>query len=347
MAEQTTTCTATKDKQGTKRKLVESSAKFDGDATVISVSRRTDVPADKEKLARFLEGLRKGSITYEFPFLARNKNCDRTCTTPLDPRKVIAISWWSKDFRLLVEAWPQNVDILCKYRHHFSFTINGEDHSLLEPGLASTIQERLSQLAELAAICTSLGQDPNSSIMVHIDPIIVCEIPGSSPRMFNNLSHAGALADAMKALGLSRLHISFFQDSWTCVRSRMSRSKGHFIMKKLDAKERANLLDDLLIPHCSRNGIKLQTCTADDVVSFYAEAGTNLLSMGACVGARDISSIAGISGVIKNGSKKQRNKSSSSQRACTCYPHRDVGSQHTPCIHGCRYCFMNPAEYAW
>jgi hypothetical protein len=188
---------------------------------VICASRRTDLPADRAKLDNFLQCLRTGSITYDHPRFARNPVCHKQCTVDLRPESVLAISFWSKDYSHLLAAWTAN-PILSSYHHHFSFTINGPDHSILEPGVGPSFEARLEQLSALVALCRSLGQDPNASIKVHIDPIVRYSVDGGKTWQYN-LGHVGRLFDHMRSLGLARLHMSFMQFTWQSVRSRIAR----------------------------------------------------------------------------------------------------------------------------
>jgi len=130
----------------------------------------------------------------------------------------------------------------------------------------------------------------------------------------------------------------------------MRRASSHVVIEKLSTAERVELLDKYVLPHCRNNGVSLQTCTAVDVVNAATDTHPFPVTLGACVGTADVVAVCGSESCRElRSAKKKRGKVSeaSSQRWCTCHPHRDVGSQHEPCVHGCRYCFMNPKEYSW
>lgn len=83
---------------------------------VVSFSRRTDGVANEAQLDKFLAALAQH-------------------------RRTAVISWSSRDYTNLIHRWTndaQAAKVLNAYRHHFSFTINGESRSVLEPGLQSS-----------------------------------------------------------------------------------------------------------------------------------------------------------------------------------------------------------------
>jgi hypothetical protein len=94
----------------------------------------------------------------------------------MSPDAVLAISWWSKDYsHLLNDIWKNNKDILTKYHHHFTFTINGDANTILEPGLCSTLSQHYLQLRTIVTICKDMDQDPNKSIMaLHLLHFLIC-----------------------------------------------------------------------------------------------------------------------------------------------------------------------------
>ena len=302
---------------------------------VVCASRREDIPSNPEKLGQFIAALERGIIVYPHPRFSRNKVCDKTCTTDLKPESVLAIGWFSKNYHNLIDIWESKKSILSKYHHHFSFTINNEAHSILEPGLSATLQERIEvQIPSLVAICKDLGQDPNESILIHIDPIAVWKLPGSE-ELRDNTSHIESLCTTMKSLGLSRLHISFMQFSWRSVCCRVKSFKQNLEILDIPEELRIEIVKTKLLPY-TRESIAIQTCTAKDVVAVESCR----VSMGSCMGYEDIRAIT----KMKDLPNRTRHGSGST-RDCTCYPFRDIGSARDPCTNGCRYCFMHPKLY--
>lgn len=177
--------------------------------------------------------------------------------------------------------------------------------------------------------------------MVHLDPIVVYRVTSDAPGVIrDNLGHVRDLFVAMNSLRLTRLHISFMQFDWQSLAKRIRESTGHILFLKLNKAQQEAILLTKVLPLANEFGIKLQTCTAMDMVSLgYA-------SQGACVGWEDIYTITnGEIGPIKIQKPKT---DSDASRHCTCYPHQDVADKYVVrCTHGCRYCFIRPEIYDW
>jgi hypothetical protein len=316
---------------------------------VICASRRTDLPANQESLDDFLAALKVGSITFDHPHFAGNRENIPQLTRSLNPTDVAVISWWSKDYAKLINAWEENRQVLGRYNHHFTFTINGESASLLEPGVRTPLAGRLEQLSALVALCRSLGQNPNASIMVHVDPISVY-ITRPDGVEHDTLDHIPQLCAALQVCGLTRIHISFTQFTWRTVRSRLNALSDKFELVDLSLDRQMGLLRTRVFPHTTSAGIQLQTCTAIDAAAYGTEKAGQLppppLITGACVGRADIIAITPQI-EEKYAIPKHAKSTTAATRNCTCYPFTDVGTKHNPCTHGCRYCFMNPEKYAF
>lgn len=331
MATTTTTTTTTARTARRKRPAPDTAAAPSPEKLeVLSVSRRTDVPGDPAKLAAFLEALKAGEIRYHNP-----QRRDQIVTYPTTPEKIAAIGWFSKDYRYLVAIWGDEADerakLLDKHRHHFSFTINGEAHSLLEPGLRSSLAERFEQLEWLVGKCRSLGQDPDHSIMVHLDPIVTYTDPKSADpsAIHDNLDHVPALCDKLRELGLSRLHISFYQPLPRAHTNTHRAANRVAVVETLTTDEQRELYIRRVQPHLA--GIRPQTCSA---LWLSADASTAEVMHGGCVGSDDICSIT--RGRAKPRARKPLETDAT--RTCKCHPYRDVGDKRPYCVHRCAYC---------
>jgi hypothetical protein len=102
-------------------------------------------------------------------------------------------------------------------------------------------------------------------------------------------------------------------------------------------KEKEAVFTDLIFP--VSGGIAIHTCTATGSVELHKT--DRKVTFGACVGWSDIKSVSGLPDLPE---KVNRQKQGGG-RTCVCYPFTDVGSQRDSCVHGCRYCFMNPKMY--
>jgi hypothetical protein len=308
---------------------------------VICITRRSDAAATPEVLAKIVEAFKAGSITYDHPKFARNKN-PQQCTVSLKHEDgVEVIDWWTQDATHLIEELRRDAELWNQYKVHFKFPINGEAHSLMQPGLSASLDDRIDrQLPELVAICRDqFHQDPDKSIVVGIEPIYIWNYVGDPVRHIS-LKHFRRLCEQMKSLGLTRLHISFVQFSWISTNSRVKKlADSGFEIGNTDSEYQAHIFEKYMLPHTTANGIQVQTCTAMNLVERYSESG--LVIHGACSGGADIASITG----DPEAASLVRKPDGKSTRNCLCYPFKDIGSQHFPCKHGCRVCFMNPANF--
>jgi hypothetical protein len=314
---------------------------------VVSFSRRTDGIANRPLLDGFLKAIdNRGIYEYPHPWFGPKKPCH------YDLNKVDVITWWSKDFTNLIESWPQHDESLRRFKHHFSFAINGPEHSALEPGVATTLEQRYSQLAWFVAKCHQLGQDPNRSILVKVDPISIYRVAPAEqhPNEFgpwcDTTAHVPELCRVLKSLGLTRMHISFTQihSFKNTTGRRLAKMASHLEIRELTtAEEQYDVYHRLLEPFVDANDITVETCTATELVKATAHQ-SNPVKMGACVGWRDIEVITG----LRIGPKVAKpHGTGEAVRNCSCYPNRDVGAKQETCTHGCRYCMANPKQYDW
>ena len=307
---------------------------------VICYSRRTDACGELQ-LDELIKGLRTRTIVYHHPHFALNPHNDRFCATDLDPSRVLLIDIWSKNYARFIARLPELEPLLRPYKLHLSFTINGGGPSPHEPGLRADIPELLKQLGALVAFLRDRGQNPLSSLLIHVDPISVYEIGASSEPHYTT-EHLAALFPKMRELGLDRVHLSFTQFCWRGARSRLSKLSRDLRIRELTAAEQLRVFDERVLPLA--DGIRFQTCTATSLLSKYSGSGT--VVRGACCGYDDVLAIVG--DVSKVGPRKTRAAGHSGAiRNCTCFPFKDIGCARQPCENGCRYCFMNPRLYAW
>jgi len=291
---------------------------------IVCASRRVDVVGNPEQLIPMLAAIEnQGTVSYKNPM-----RTDQVCVRSLSNKDVDIIAWFSKDYSNLIESWSDKLNL---YKHHFSFTINGPARSHLEPGLETSLEARLAQIEWLVEKSKALGEDPNHSIMIHIDPISVYRIVGEDKDV-DTLEHVPELFAQMARFGLNRVHLSFTQiNSFIRTKSRLRKLEKYIIVKELSTEEQQELFDRRILPHSRKFGISVQTCTALNLENAF---------QGSCLGWQDVENITGrtIGPVVKT---------SKGERHCTCYPFYDIGEKSVPCKHGCRYCFSNPKIYDW
>ena len=151
--------------------------------TVISASRRTDIPAHYYDWLR--DALQRGEAEVTQPF---NR---RVATISLRDEEVHTIVLWSKDFRHVV----RDLDLWLRQRLYFHFTLNDCDD--LEPNVPP-LEQRLEQMRILAE---TFGPE---RINWRFDPVVYWD-----EGRRNNLSGFQALADHAAQVGIRRCTFSF------------------------------------------------------------------------------------------------------------------------------------------
>jgi len=151
--------------------------------TVISASRRTDIPAHYYGWLR--EALRRGEAEVTLPF---NR---RVTTVSLRDEDVHTIVLWSKNFANVI----RDLDFWRRQRLYFNFTLN--DCPELEPNIPP-LEERLGQMRILAE---EFGPE---RINWRFDPIVYWD-----EGRRNNLAGFESLADKMAQFGIRRCTFSF------------------------------------------------------------------------------------------------------------------------------------------
>jgi hypothetical protein len=285
--------------------------------TVISASRRTDIPAFY--MQWFMRGIRKGFFEVENPYH------HKTFIVPASTSDVHTIVFWSKNFAPFITGAYGGQLQACGYHLFFNFTINSEC-ALLEHGLPC-LEERLVQLEYL---CDHFGP---ASINWRFDPL--CFYRTKTHTIQDNLKDFSMIARKAASVGVRRC-VTSFMDMYPKIRKRLVRQPGfefvHVPMaKKLTIlKEMNRTLGNL--------GISLQTCCEKDLLERLPED----LPIGnsACIPNDLIMSQFG--GRVSLGKDSgQRVK-----EGCGCFKSVDIGSySRQPCYHNCLYCYANPS--AW
>lgn len=305
---------------------------------IIEFSRRNDVPANEPYMKMAFQAIRDGHIDYFHPYYTRptitELTEERKAKIPLlhrsmKPNEVYAINWMSKDFKYWIKNFNEDQNPFLKYKHHFQFAINSEfPHSRLEPGLEVTLEERFEQLNWLVNFVTeNQHTDPNHSITIDIFPILRYTDLRTG-KTLDNLSHVPRLFQELKNLGINRVHIGFLEPH-----KKIAKREQHHQIKliELDTEARKQLLIERIFPWSDRYGIRLEACTARDVID------NERVHLAGCVSLSDIKHIG--NGKIR--SKKMSGKSGTGNRKCICQATVDVGSYYPACKHGCVYCYAN------
>jgi hypothetical protein len=152
--------------------------------TIISASRRTDIPAFYSDW--LLRRVREGACAYWHPFSRR------WLQVSLDPRDVGGMVLWTKN---LAPLWEGLRSIGRRYPFYVQYTITGH-HRALEPRVVATDEA----LAQARALCREYGPD---TLIWRFDPIVLTQHsdPEETLRRFERLS--GELAGYARRCVLS------------------------------------------------------------------------------------------------------------------------------------------------
>ncbi|MCD4693442.1 MAG: DUF1848 domain-containing protein [Calditrichales bacterium] len=274
--------------------------------TVISASRRTDIPAFY--LNRFIDAVKKGSVEVCNPLYRKNKRLIQ-----LTPDAVAWIVFWSRNFRHLLKQ----KDFFSDYQLYFHFTIIPQ--SKLEKS-AVPLSESLKQMESL---CRLYGAE---RIVWRYDPIVYWyenEVLTSNhdPAKFEFLCRE------ISQLGVKRCYLSFAHP-YTKFQNRF---------KKKFPNDRLLLLK----PEMQLNTInEISTIAAHFDISIYSCCNDDLLKISSIKKGRCIDG-----GLLNKLDLSQRvtEAKDPTRKDCGCTRSIDVGDyQAQPCFYGCIYCYANP-----
>jgi hypothetical protein len=269
---------------------------------IVSVSRRTDVPAFYREW--FRNRITKGYAGYVNPF-GRQKYL-----VSLKPENVIAFVFWSRNYGPFLEDLRQ----LDKngYRFYFNFTITG---------LPNDFEPNVKPIDDLIGTCKKLATRYSPKhINWRYDPII---ISNATPPDYH-VERFGYIAKALES-SVERCYFSF--PTFYCkVKKNLANLRRETGIDAFDPnttikQELAGRLADI----GSEYGICLYTCCGDYLIS-------NNISKASCVDAGIIAELfyGGQFDVPRKPTRKE----------CGCFASIDIGAYDT-CVHGCVYCYAN------
>jgi hypothetical protein len=283
--------------------------------TVISASRRTDIPAFY--MDWFMAGIDRGSFDVVNPYNRRARHVLAT------PDSVHTIVFWSKNFDVFIKG--RYGEQLAKKGYHlfFNFTINSES-AVLEPHVPP-LTERLYQLSTICDIFDV------KAVNWRFDPI--CFYKTNGHEVHNNLDDFLQIADKASELGVRRC-ITSFVDLYPKINRRMQKRPG-FSFVDIAMDEKIKILNRMVRVVNQRN-IDLQTCCEKKVLESLP-CGMHV-THSACIPNDLIMDIYGGSLSLK------RDAGQRTKAGCGCKESIDIGSYDLhPCYHNCLFCYANPS----
>ena len=269
---------------------------------IISVSRRTDIPAFFTDW--FLNRIDEQYCTMVNPF-----NRKQVSYISLKPQDVDAMVFWTKNARPLIPHLDK-IDRL-GYRYYFQYTVNGYGN-LLEPNVPP-LDKCIDAFCELSC---QIGPD---KVIWRYDPIIL-----------SNMTDIAYHKDRFSYI-LDRLHRSTRRvvisivDDYRKASINFKRMH-HDGVEIIPIQEAAQVGE--LVRHISNEA------TAHNLEVYSCAEAFNLQPYGVKAGkCIDDDLIAKLFGIRVGGVKDK-----SQREECGCVVSKDIG-QYDTCLHGCKYCY--------
>ena len=275
--------------------------------TVISASRRTDIPAFY--LDWLVSKIKDGSVEVENTFYRGNFRF-----VDLTPAAVEWIVFWSRNYG----PFLSHHDFFAPYRLFFHFTIVTHDSRLEKSGPSQ--QTVIKQLERLVKIYGS------EVIIWRYDPLFFWQNRSVVETNFNK-SNLDYLARLISGLGVRRCYFSFatlYQKFLHRLKTKYPEWQTNGEIISLEKIRALGILKEIT----AKYNIQLFSCCNDLILD-------DQIIKGHC-----------ISGPLLNklrGKKTVSNASHASRQDCGCTKSVDIGDylKH-PCHYGCIYCYANP-----
>ncbi|MDY6823046.1 MAG: DUF1848 domain-containing protein [Thermodesulfobacteriota bacterium] len=282
--------------------------------TVISASRRTDIPAFY--MDWFMAGIKEGTFEVVNPY-------NRTVRqVPAGPDEVHTIVFWSKNFGSFLDMGYGETLVRRGYHLFFNFTVNSKDR-LLEPNLPP-LDVRLSQLAEIAR---RFGPE---RIHWRFDPI--CFYTTANGDLANNLKDFSAIADAAAEAGIRRC-ITSFMDNYAKTKNRTAHMPDVTFVSP-DPEKQVHIINRMA-SQLENRGMALHTCCEKALTE--ALPATSSVTPSACIPNTLFMELDG--GEIST----RKDTGQRVAQGCGCKVSIDIGSYDKhPCFHNCLFCYANP-----
>lgn len=269
---------------------------------IISVSRRTDIPAFYSEW--FRKRVEVGFAGYVNPFGGQKY------LVSLKPEDVLAFVFWSRNFEPFLDTLRSLDDR--GYKFYFNFTITG---------LPNVFEPNVKPLDDLIRTCKELAARYSPKhINWRYDPIVISDL---TPFDY----HVERFADIASALegAVERCYFSFaiFYDK---VKKNLTRLRREADISTFDpgTAEKSELVARLAAV-AAEYGIGLYTCCGDYLI-------TDNIHKASCVDANIIGELF-YGGELNVPGKPTR-------KECGCSASVDIGAYDT-CVHGCVYCYAN------
>lgn len=272
---------------------------------VISISRRTDIPAFYTQW--LIKVLERREVKYVPPHGGLR-------TISLNPQDIHSLVFWSKNYGPLIKDLNL-LKLLSQYNLYFHFTITGLGGTFLEPKIPSPS----SALEQMEKMVHLFG--PNR-INWRFDPILYWR---KNNKLYSNFPEFKLLAPKITKMGINTCTFSFAQG----YRKTISRfRKRGLTFVTLSSQEEESVLSRLSAI-ASRLDLSLSWCAGKDIPCLG-------ISKGHCIDGTKLSRLRTdneIASLVKDPTQRKQ---------CGCTLSIDIGSYSQPCKGGCLYCYARP-----
>lgn len=274
--------------------------------SIISVSRRTDIPAFYGDW--FLNRIKEGFAEYYNPF-----NYSQKKRVSLHPEDVDAFVFWSKNFEPFL-----NVLKIIKNEYNFvmHYTITGLP-KIFEPNIPEKIK-----MIEIFKLLSNLYG--NNKIFWRFDPIILSNI---TPENYI-IETFEEIAEKLKDFTF-RCYVNFVNFYNKVNKNFLSLQKQNKINIKIPSNNEIKSIILKINAIAKKYNITVLSCSNKEITNYN-------IKFGSCVDAFYIYKIFNIN--------KKLPKINPTRDNCHCYDSRDIGTYDT-CPHHCLYCYANTNEY--
>jgi len=268
--------------------------------TVISCSRRTDIPAFYYNWLQ--ERLKEGSVTLFNVYSQKNYTVD------LRPENVHSIVFWSKNYANFI----RDPGLLNNYNLYFQFTITGYGKSLEinVPDWRVTV----SQLHKLAERYSP------EQINWRFDPLVFrkndVDCIKERLKMFN------VLCREISSSGVERCTISF-ASYYKHVKQRLAKRGYNYIEPSVKFQRE---FTSKMVDIAGQYGITVYTCSSPLIEN------VNGIKKSHCIDGDVLSRLFG--------EKASKAKDTGQREACGCTKSKDIGMYNQVCKHCCLYCYQ-------
>lgn len=274
--------------------------------TIISASRRTDIPAFYLKW--FTEAIRNGSVEVTNPFYPAQKKL-----VDLKPEQVAWIVFWSRNYAHFLKQ----PEFFADYNLFFHFTILPQ--SKLEKA-AIPLKTALRQIERLSLL---FGPD---RIIWRYDPLVFWSKSGIQETNYKPAQFT-ELCGAMEANGISRCYTSFAFPYRKFIRRFISAFPGDVPVQPEIGQQ--NQIIQEMRDIAAKHHIQIYSCCNDRLLQIPG------IEKGRCIDGNLLDQL--------DPSQKVSLTKSPTRNDCGCTKSIDIGNyRQQPCAFGCMYCYANP-----